>query len=468
MPDEWEYPWFATWDLAFHCVTMAHIDPDFAKSQLILMCSEWAQHPNGQLPAYEWSFDDVNPPVHAWAAWQVFLIDGGNDFEFLTRIVTKLLVNFTWWVNVKDEDNENLFEGGFLGMDNIGVFDRSKQVPEGYRLEQSDATSWMASYCLMMLNLSLQLAQRDSAWDGVCTMFLERFVAISRAMSAFGSDRHDLWSEYDGFYFDMLVSDDNKSVQKVPVISLVGLLPLLAVGRIGAWVKTRLPTLSSRIGWLVSNQPEGAPKFVDLAYWGTNSVTISLVPFDRLARLMDRMLDRDEFLSDHGIRSLSASYRDGADIPLLGTQLHIEYNPAESRSAMFGGNSNWRGPVWFPMNVLLVDALETFARDAQQIQVEFPAKSGERATLAEVSRDLRERLIGLFRKGEDGKRPGAQRDHGAGPLWDDKFVFSEYFDGDTGRGLGASHQTGWTALVAHLIATAPKQRGSRVHVRASR
>ncbi len=451
MPDEWEYPWFATWDLAFHCVTMAHIDPAFAKNQLLLICREWSQHPNGQLPAYEWALSDVNPPVHAWAAWHVFVKEGAWDRQFLIRIFTKLLVNFTWWVNRKDADESNLFEGGFLGMDNIGVIDRSNQVPAGYRLEQSDATSWMAFFCLKMLHIALALAQEDDAWDDVCTLFLERFVAISGAMNSFGHTQARLWSESDGFFHDSLVSIADDESVLLPVRSLVGLLPILAVTWLPDWVDEALPDFTERLHWLMRSLPEAAD-VVDLERWGRENVTLALLRPEVVAQILRRMLDEAEFLSPYGIRSLSAAYREGAQVTLLGTEMTVEYEPGESRSRMFGGNSNWRGPVWFPMTVLLADALEVYAEGpAGAATFEYPTGSGNSRTLRSIASDLDQRLVGLFRPGADGRRPGSPRDHGSGPLWDPHPVFCEYFHGDTGQGLGATHQTGWTALVAHLI-----------------
>ena len=449
MPDDWEYPWFASWDLAFHCVTLAHVDPAFAKEQLVLLCREWAMHPNGQLPAYEWAFGDVNPPVHAWAAWQVYLIDGRTDRDFLVRVFTKLLLNFSWWVNRKDADGSNLFEGGFLGMDNIGLFDRSAPLPPGHRLEQSDATSWMAFYCLSMLQIALELARADQAWDDLATKFLEHFLSIATALNNFGSQGVSLWDDQDGFFYDVLTYPDGNS-QRLPVRSMVGLLPILAVAIAEDWVAAELPDFTTRLRWLMKHRPELTASLVR----GQGSgLTLSLLDAEHLRRVLVRMLDEGEFLSPFGIRSLSAAYRTPFTTEVEGQQMSIAYNPGESDSALFGGNSNWRGPVWFPVNVLLADALRTYGRGSSGNRVEMPTGSGQSHDIAEVAGLLHDRLIALFRPGTGGRRPSDPGDFRDGPLWSAHPTFSEYFDGDTGIGLGASHQTGWTALVAHLICT---------------
>ncbi|MFN8097046.1 MAG: glucosidase [Dermatophilaceae bacterium] len=449
MPDEWEYPWFAAWDLAFHCVALAHIDPEFAKGQLVLMCREWAMHPNGQIPAYEWNFSDVNPPVHAWAAWLVYRIDGSRDREFLTRVYTKLLFNFGWWVNRKDADGSNLFEGGFLGMDNVGPFDRSAPLPDGARLEQSDATSWMAFSCLAMLRIAWELAHTDRSWDAVATKYFEHFLAIAEAMETFGSDNVSLWDEDDGFFYDVLVGADG-STSKVRLRSMVGLLPLIAVITIPAWVDADLPDFTAHRDWLAARRPELLDALVHLAD-GTED-TLSVLTADRLVRLVRRLADAAEFLAPHGIRSLSAAYREGTTLALDGADLEVHYVPGESDSGLFGGNSNWRGPIWMPVNVLLTDALRTYAAGmGSALQLEYPTGSGDFRGLAAVAADLDDRLVSLFRIGADGRRPSDPRHVPTGPLWQAHPTFSEYFHGDTGAGLGASHQTGWTALVAHLI-----------------
>ncbi|MFN2345599.1 MAG: glucosidase [Dermatophilaceae bacterium] len=451
MPDEWEYPWFAAWDLAFHCVALARIDPAFAKEQLLLICREWAQHPDGQLPAYEWAFSDVNPPVHAWAAWRVFEIDGKWDHGFLKRIVTKLLLNFGWWVNRKDQDGSNLFEGGFLGLDNIGLFDRSNAVPQGWKLEQADATSWMGFFCIAMLRMSLQLAREDDAWDDVATTFLERFLAISTAMETGGTHGVSLWHEEDGFYYDALIAPDGGSEQ-IAVRSLVGLLPLLGVALAPRWVPRELPDFTERLAWLQRHRPEQTDALILTRGPDNVAVTVMLTSPDRHRRLVRRMIDESEFLSQHGIRSMSAAYRSGYSANVAGVEMSLSYVPGESDSGLFGGNSNWRGPIWFPINVLLIDSLRVYADGAgSQEQVEFPRGSGEVLSLHEVADRIEDRLISLFEADDAGRRPGDPHDQGSGPLWSEHPFFCEYFDGDTGEGLGATHQTGWTALVAHLI-----------------
>ncbi|MEO7235671.1 MAG: glucosidase [Lapillicoccus sp.] len=453
MPDEWEYPWFATWDLAFHAVTLSHVDPAFAKAQLLLLCREWAQHPNGQLPAYEWSFSDVNPPVHAWAAWQVYLRDGAWDRDFLTRVLTKLLLNVSWWVNRKDAEGSDLFEGGFLGMDNIGVFDRSKEVPRGWRLEQSDATAWMAFTCLSMMRIAQELGRHDHAFDDLATTFLERFLAICRAMGDFGSQGVSLWDEEDGFFYDVLVGPQGE-LETMRARSLVGLLPLLAVANCPAWVLDELPDFAEALRWLSRHRADEVASLTTTHPAAGDALTFAVVDPTRASRLFARLLDEGEFLSPHGIRSLSAAHRDGVDIDVAGMSMSLRYTPGESDSGLFGGNSNWRGPVWMPLNLLIVDALHTYAAGAgATTTVEFPTRSGERLGLHEAAQRLEDRLVGLFRPGPDGRRPSDPRDLPGGLLWTQHPTFSEYFHGDTGVGLGASHQTGWTALVAHLICT---------------
>ena len=451
MPDDWEYPWFATWDLAFHCVALAHVDPEFAKAQLVLLCREWAMHPNGQLPAYEWNFSDVNPPVHAWAAWQVYRIDGSRDRSFLIRVFTKQLLNFAWWVNRKDADGSNLFEGGFLGMDNIGLFDRSAPLPGGQRLEQSDATSWMGFFCLSMLRIATELAREEPAWDSSATKFLEHFLGIAEAMEQFGSRDASVWDEQDGFYYDVLVQPDG-SYQQFRVRSMVGLLPLMAVAVSPEWVESELPDFTARLAWLREHRAHLTDAVLTTAHDGRRRRTLSLVDPARFGRIVTRMLDEREFLSPHGLRSVSAAYRDGYTAQVEGASVSMRYTPGESDSALFGGNSNWRGPVWFPPNILLLDALRTWAEGAGAgFTLELPTGSGHECSLLDVARELEQRLVALFRPGPDGRRPGDPRHVPTGPLWAPHPTFSEYFHGDTGAGLGASHQTGWTAMVAHLI-----------------
>ncbi len=449
MPDEWEYPWFAAWDLAFHCVALAHVDPAFAKEQLTLMCREWAMHPNGQLPAYEWNFSDVNPPVHAWAAWQVYQIDGSGDRQFLIRVFSKLLFNFGWWVNRKDSEGSNLFEGGFLGMDNVGPFDRSAPLPDGSRLEQSDATSWMAFYCLAMLRIAWELAREDLAWDEVATKFFEHFLAIAEAMESFGSGNVALWDEEDGFYYDVLVALGGHT-QPVRLRSMVGLLPLIGVAVMPDWVDFALPDFTAHREWLRARRPELLDALIHSLDGSPD--TLSVLTEDRFVRVLRRLVDEREFLAPHGIRSLSAAYREGIVVELDEVRMPVRYAPAESDSGLFGGNSNWRGPIWMPVNVLLTDALRTYAAGmGSDVLVEYPDGSGERRPVLEIAEDLDARLVGLFRVGPDGRRPSDPRHVPTGALWQAHPTFSEYFHGDTGAGLGASHQTGWTALVAHLI-----------------
>jgi hypothetical protein len=456
MPDKWEYPWFASWDLAFHCVPLAYIDPTFAKEQLVLLCREWAMHPNGQLPAYEWSFSDVNPPVHAWAAMQVYEIDGRRDSDFLIRIFTKLLLNFSWWVNRKDSDGSNLFEGGFLGMDNIGLFDRSAVLPPGYRLEESDATSWMAFYCLSMLEIAVELARVDQVWDDIATKFLEHFLSIALAMRSFGTTEVSLWDDEDGFFYDVLVRPDG-NWDRLRVRSMTGLLPILAAANAPGWVADELPDFTSRLRWLMMRRPELLGGLLTQTGAGDDpgNYLLSLLDIPGLRRILHRMFDEDEFLSPHGIRSLSATYRTPYTQEIEGQSRSIDYEPGESTNSLFGGNSNWRGPIWFPVNVLLADALRTYDQYLGDTETfEVPTGSGNCLTLTAAADLLDARLIDLFRSGPDGRRPsdGARIEASDSPLWRDRQpTFSEYFHGDTGEGLGATHQTGWTALVAHLI-----------------
>jgi len=375
MPDEWEYPWFASWDLAFHTVPLALVDPEFAKDQVELMVREWAQHPNGQLPAYEWNFDDVNPPVHAWAAWQVYSLAGDQDREFLAGVFSKLLMNFSWWVNRKDADGSYLFEGGFLGMDNIGPFDRSKPLPDGMRLEQSDATSWMAFYSLSMLRIAVELARHDHCWSPSVRTFFEYFLRLARAMTNFGSTGISLWDEQDGFYYDAIVHADGTS-ERLPVRSLVGLMPLIAVESVHPIVVDQLPDLLDEVRWLERRDTGLADVLQHHERHDDSRITMALVPDDRRRRLLTRMLDEGEFLSPHGIRSLSAAYRQQLTLDVDGGEFTVRYNPAESDSDLFGGNSNWRGPVWFPVNFLLLDALQTYAEAYPDVRVEYPAAAG--------------------------------------------------------------------------------------------
>ena len=454
MPDKWEYPWFAAWDLAFHCVTLAHLDPAFAKYQLILVCREWFQHPNGALPAYEWDFGDVNPPVHGWAALEVFAIDGGRDIGFLSRVFDKLLVNFTWWVNREDAGGRNVFEGGFLGLDNIGPIDRS-HLPRGDTLEQSDATGWMGAYALAMASIAAALT-----WSGqrpatdLVLKFLEHFAAIRDAIDAQG-----LWDETDGLYYDRLVTASGETIP-VKVRSMVGIIPALAVTVIDGTTLGHAMTMNKRFMGLLRR--EGLGDMGKLAESGrlrgeadTAHLLLSVAGPDRLERLLSRLFDEAEFLSPHGLRALSAYHRDHPyEFDVDGTRAVIDYEPAESTTPLFGGNSNWRGPVWFPVNYLVISALERyhlfFGDDAR---IEYPAGSGNQLTLDLVAADLQDRLISIFTRGPDGRRPcfGGTERMQADPAWSDNLIFSEYFHGDNGAALGAFHQTGWTGLIADVI-----------------
>jgi hypothetical protein len=451
MPDTWEYPWYATWDLGFQCIALARLDPTFAKEQLLLLCREWYMHPSGQLPAYEWDFGDVNPPVHAWAALRVFEIDGSSDWHFLERVFHKLLVNFTWWVNRKDTEGNNLFEGGFLGLDNIGPFDRSS-LPIAGRLEESDGTAWMARYCLDMLEMALLLARHDETYADVATKFLEHFAYISTAMQ-----RQGLWDEQSGFFHDLLHLPDGREIP-LPVRSMVGLLPLCAVLELDVETLEALPDFTDRLQWFLTNKPELCRGFSyddGVAPDARERRLLSLVEPDQLRRLLAAVFDEAEFLSPHGLRSLSARHRDHpAVVDLDGLHATVDYEPAESRSGLFGGNSNWRGPVWFPLNHLLIHALDRFGRylgDGET--VELPAGSGRQVPFRVAAQELRDRLIGLFRNDATGRRPvfGDVALLQDDPGWHDLLPFHEYFHGDTGAGLGAAHQTGWTGLALPLL-----------------
>jgi hypothetical protein len=462
MPDKWEYPWYAAWDLAFHTIPLALVDPELAKDQLVLLLREWYMHPNGQLPAYEWEFGDVNPPVHAWAAMRVYQIDrrlrGAGDTKFLQRVFQKLLINFTWWVNRKDADDRNVFQGGFLGLDNIGVFNRSEGLPGGGRLDQSDGTSWMATYCLNMLAIALELAREDDAYEDVATKFLEHFFHIAHAVNdrpaTQADDGFDLWDNEDGFYYDVL-RVPRQAPQYLRVRSLVGLIPLLAVETIDAALLEKLPGFRTRLEWFTANRPDLVGDAASVTRVGeADRRLFALVSADRLRAILARMLDESEFLSPHGIRSLSRWHAEHPyRLELNGSAWQVGYEPAESRSGLFGGNSNWRGPVWFPINYLLIEALQKFDwYYGDAFTVECPVGSGRMLTLWEVSVELSRRLIGLFVR-HQGRRPafgGVERMQ-ADPHWRDCLLFNEYFHGDDGAGLGASHQTGWTALVAKLI-----------------
>jgi hypothetical protein len=459
MPDKWEYPWYASWDLAFHCIPLALVDPEFAKLQLTQLTREWFMHPNGQLPAYEWAFADVNPPVHAWATWRVYKIDrrisGRADRAFLERVFQKLLLNFTWWVNRKDAEGHNVFQGGFLGLDNIGVFDRSTPLPTGGHLEQSDGTAWMGMYSLTMLVIALELARENPVYEDMATKFFEHFLYIAGAMNDIAGEGIALWDEEDEFFYDVLHHPDGV-MEPLKVRSLVGLIPLLAVETIEPDLLDAMPEFKGRMDWFLDNRPELARL---VSRWGEEGMgkrhLLALVRGHRMKRLLARMLDPDEFLSDHGVRSLSRYHRDHPYmIEAGGSTYRVRYDPGDSTSGLFGGNSNWRGPVWFPINYLLIESLQKFHHYyGDDFRVECPTGSGTMMTLGAIADELSHRLTRIFLPGASGHRP-VHGDHPllqSDPNWRDYPLFYEYFHGDTGAGIGASHQTGWTALVAKLL-----------------
>jgi hypothetical protein len=461
MPDKWEYPWYAAWDLAFHCVPLALVDTDFAKRQLLLMLREWYMHPNGQLPAYEWNFSDVNPPVHAWAAWRLYRIErartGTGDVAFLERVFHKLLLNFTWWVNRKDEGGNNVFEGGFLGLDNIGVFDRSQPLPDGGCLEQSDGTSWMAMYSLNLLTIALELARHNRAYEDVASKFCEHFLYISYAMAhqAQGDDVN-LWDEEDGFFYDVLRLGNGGHV-RVKIRSMVGLIPLFAVATFDSAQLEAMPAFTRRMQWFLEQRPALAASVVRMRTPGQGERgLLSIVTPERLRRILRRMLDEREFLSPYGVRALSRYHEHHPFVVRLdGTEHHVEYEPGESSTPLFGGNSNWRGPVWFPVNYLLIESLRTMHRYfGPGYTVECPTGSGRWMTLAQVADEIGRRLSRVFLVDGEGRRPvfGGDDRFDRDPHWQAHIPFHEYFHADTGRGAGASHQTGWTGLIASLLA----------------
>ena len=458
MPDKWEYPWYAAWDLAFHCLPIALVDSRFAKDQLVLMLREWYMHPNGQIPAYEWALGDVNPPVHAWAAWRVYKIEkkrkGVGDRLFLERVFHKLLLNFTWWVNRKDADGKNIFQGGFLGLDNIGVFDRSKPLPTGGQIEQSDATSWMGMYCLNMLSIALELAREDRAYEDVASKFFEHFVYICRAMNNIGNAKIELWNKEDGFFYDVLHLPDGKTFP-MKVRSMVGLIPLFAVETLDSELIDQLPRFKHRMQWFIENRPDFSLHIETQSHDGEVRRFLSLVNRHRLTKVLRYMLDENEFLSPHGVRALSRYHKDHPYVfSMRGMHQCVEYQPAESANGLFGGNSNWRGPVWFPVNYLLIESLQKFHYYlGDSFMVEYPTGSGQKRTLADIAAELSRRLTHTFLRGPDGRRPvyGGTTKFQQDPHWRDLILFYEYFHGDNGAGIGASHQTGWTGLVAKLI-----------------
>lgn len=459
MPDKWEYPWYASWDLAFHCIPLAIFDPDFAKRQLELMTREWYMHPNGELPAYEWNFSDVNPPVHAWATWRTYKIDARYrevaDVGFLKGIFHKLLLNFTWWVNRKDAVGNNVFQGGFLGMDNISVFDRSQPLPVGGRLSQSDGTAWMGFYCLIMMKIALELSKGDPVYQDAATKFFEHFLRIAGAMTGPSCRGQSLWNEEDRFFYDTLVMPSGAYIP-IKIRSLVGLLPLLSVETMDSELLRQMSVFSRRMDWFVSKRPELASNLTCMYQPGEGERRmLSLVTRERLIDILKYMLDENEFLSEFGIRSLS-KYHEAHPycLELEGKSFNVAYEPGESESFLYGGNSNWRGPIWFPINFLLIEALQKFHHYyGDDLKIEYPTRSGNYFTLFEIATDLSKRLNKLFLKDENGRRPiyGNDRIFREDPYWKELILFHEFFHGDTGKGLGASHQTGWTALVAKLL-----------------
>ncbi|KAF5408485.1 MAG: hypothetical protein Udaeo2_13220 [Candidatus Udaeobacter sp.] len=459
MPDKWEFPWYASWDLAFHCIPLALVDPKFAKSQLDLIVREWYQHPNGQIPAYEWNFSDVNPPVIAWAAWRVYQIErkqsGKGDRAFLETVFHKMLIAFTWWVNRKDSQGNNIFQGGFLGLDNIGVFDRNAAFPDGSRLEQSDGTSWMGMFCLNMLRTAVELAHENPVYENIATKFFEHFLSIAGAMNNLGGKSIGLWDEEDEFYYDVLHTPGGRYF-RVRVRSLIGLMPLLAVETIEPALLDALPGFKERLEWYLVNQPDLCRL---ISRWQEPGVgerrLIALTRGHRMKCLLRRMLDPEEFLSDYGVRSVSKFHKEHPYVlTIRGEEKVISYEPAESQTNVFGGNSNWRGPVWMPINYLLIESLQKFHHYyGDDFQVECPTGSGQFTTLNGVANELSNRLIRIWLRDGNGRRPFARSSlKGVDERHDgDRYWFHEYFHGDTGAGLGASHQTGWTGLVAKLI-----------------
>ena len=466
MPDKWEYPWYAAWDLAFHCVPLALVDCEFAKQQLVLMTREWYMHPNGQLPAYEWAFGDVNPPVHAWAAWRVYKIDkkrrGVGDRAFLARIFQKLLLNFTWWVNRKDSEGRNVFQGGFLGLDNIGVFDRSAPLPTGGHIEQADGTGWMAMYCLNLLAIAMELASEDPSYEDVASKFWEHFLYIANAINHLGSDGTGMWSEEDGFFYDVLHMPDDGHVP-LKVRSMVGLIPLFAVETIEPRICDRLEGFKRRLEWFVEHRKDLTHNVACMHTPGEGDRRLlSIVDSDQLRKILRVMLDEREFLSPYGIRAISRIHHEQPYVLRAnGMEYRVDYEPGESSTGLFGGNSNWRGPIWFPVNFLLIESLQKFHHYlGDDFKVECPTGSGQMMTLWEVAAELSRRMTRIFLKGSDGRRPvhGANRLYHEDPNWQDLILFYEYFHGDNGSGVGASHQTGWTGVVAKLL----QQSGDRV------
>jgi hypothetical protein len=464
MPDKWEYPWYAAWDLAFHCIAFALVDPEFSKRQLVLLTREWYMHPNGQLPAYEWGFDDVNPPVHAWAAWRVFQIDrkqrrlsnprDKGDLAFLERVFHKLMLNFTWWVNRKDLQGRNIFQGGFLGLDNIGVFDRSAPLPNGGYINQADATSWMAMYSLNLMRIALELARNDKVYEDIATKFFEHFLAIAAAIND-EEEGMGLWDNQDEFYYDQLRTPGGREIP-LKVRSMVGLIPLFAVENLEPEMMQELPDFAGRLKWVLDHRPQLARLVSRWDACGSGERRLlSLLRGHRMKCLLRRMLDETEFLSDYGVRALSKVHeREPFRIAIGEREYEVKYWPGESENHIFGGNSNWRGPIWMPLNFLIIESLQKFHYYyGDDFKIECPTRSGKFVTICDVASELTRRLTKLFLKGDDGQRPVLKYHPklAADPHFKDYVLFHEYFHGDTGRGVGASHQTGWTGLVAKLL-----------------
>ena len=470
MPDKWEYPWFAAWDLAFHSIVWALVDARFAKSQLVLLAREWYMHPNGQLPAYEFDFGDVNPPVHAWAAWRVFQIDrkrrgDQGDLAFLERMFHKLMLNFTWWVNRKDVQGRNIFQGGFLGLDNIGVFDRDAPLPNGEQLDQADATSWMAMYCLNLMRIALELALHNHVYEDIATKFFEHFLGIAEAMTNLGESGAGLWDEEDEFFYDKLQRSDGRMIP-LKVRSMVGLAPLFAVETLEPAMLASLPDFNRRLKWYLQYRPDLAAL---VSRWHEPGLgerrLLSLLRGHRMKRLLKRMLDPSEFFSEYGVRALSRYHLDHPyTFSCNGTTFSVKYLPAESDSGLFGGNSNWRGPIWLPVNYLIIESLQKFHHYyGDDFHIECPTGSGQYTTIQGVAQELSRRLARIFLRGADGRRPcfGDHPKLQDAPHFRDYLLFHEYFHGDLGHGMGASHQTGWTGLIAKLLQPRPEEHGRR-------
>ncbi len=460
MPDKWEYPWYAAWDLAFHTLPLARLDINFAKRQLEILLREYYMHPNGQIPAYEWNFGDVNPPVHAWATLKVYAIDkeannGVGDIEFLEKIFHKLLLNFTWWVNQKDSGGNNIFEGGFLGLDNIGVFDRSRALPTGGTIEQADGTSWMAMFSLNMLKIALEISEHRPAYQDMASKFFEHFLHIAGALANIGDNGVDLWDNEDSFYYDVLHTPDGKSTP-LKVRSMVGLIPLYAVEVLEPHYLERLPLFKKRVEWVLANRPDLASLISRWNEHGKGETRLlSLLRGHRMKKIFKRMLDESEFLSDYGIRALSKHHKDNPYDFWVGSDLYrVNYNPGESDSGLFGGNSNWRGPIWFPVNFLIIDSMLKFHEYyGDEFQIEYPTGSGKTVTIKEAAKEVAKRMMKIFQRNEHGIRPvhGNYEKLQKDEHFKDLVLFYEYFHGDNGSGIGATHQTGWTGLIAELI-----------------